>query len=112
MASRIWKLLFLHESSLLFELVETIFNNFAFPKSWKFATIVPLPKVSNIIGPEDLRPISLLPLQDKIVEHLLCTQIDNYLELNGLLTDIQNGFRTKCSTTQTIFDYTMNLIKI
>ena len=44
-ASRIWKLLFLHQSSLLFELVETIFNNFASPKSWKFATVVPLPKV-------------------------------------------------------------------
>ena len=46
------------------------------------------------------------------MEHLLCTQIDNYLELNGLLTDKQNGFRTKRSTTQTILDNTTNLIKI
>ena len=56
---------------LLTHMVESIFNTFEFPQSWKHATVVPLPKVTNIIGPEDLRPISLLPLPGKIVEHLI-----------------------------------------
>ena len=60
-----------------------------------------------MIGPEDLRPISLLPLPGKIVEHLLCTQ---NLEHNNLLTDKQNGFRSKRLTSQTIFDYTTDLL--
>ena len=56
-ASRIWKLLFERIPNLLAHMVETIFNTFVFPQSWKHATVIPLPKVPNITGPEDLRPI-------------------------------------------------------
>ena len=91
-------------------MVETIFSKYIFPQSWKSATVIPLPKVAKIMGPEDLRPISLLPLPGKIVEHLLYGQIDKYLEINNLLTDRQKGFRSKRSTTQTIFDYTTDLL--
>ena len=63
-------------------------------------------------GPEDLRPISLLPLPGKIVEHLLYTQIDSFLERHDLLTDKQNGFRKKRSTIKTIFSFTSDLTQI
>ena len=76
-SSRIWKLLFTDEPLLLYTLVETIFNKYEFPQVWKSATVIPLPKIAKIIGPEDLRPISLLPLPGKIVEHLIYYQIDN-----------------------------------
>ena len=111
-SSRIWKLLFTDEPLLLYTLVETIFNKYEFPQVWKSATVIPLPKIAKIIGPEDLRPISLLPLPGKIVEHLIYYQIDKYLEINNLLTNRQNGFRSKRSTTQTIFDYTTDLFNI
>ena len=61
------------------------------------------------MGPEDLRPISLLPLPGKICEHLIHAQIDSFLERNNLLTKFQNGFRTKRSTALTIFDYLYDL---
>ena len=80
-------------------------------KNWKKATVVPIPKISKPIGPEDLRPISLLPLPGKIFEHLIHSQMDSYLENNNLLTVAQNGFRTKHSTIQTIFDYLSELTK-
>ena len=88
-ASRIWKLLFERIPYLLAHMVETIFNTIVFPQSWKHATVIPLPKVPNITGPEDLRPISLLPLPGKIVEHLIYTQIDQFLETHTLLTNRQ-----------------------
>ena len=109
-SSRIWKLLFERVPFLLTHMVETIFNKFVFPQQWKHATVIPLPKVTNITGPEDLRPISLLPLPGKIVEHLIYTQIDQFLETHALLTDRQNGFRTKRSTVHTIFDFTSELL--
>ena len=111
-ASRIWKLLFTREQNLLNHVIECIFSNFAFPQKWKSATIIPIPKVSKVKGPEDLRPISLLPLPGKIVEHLLYTQIDAFLERHDLLTDKQNGFRTKRSTIKTIFSFTSELTQI
>ena len=111
-SSRIWKILFTDEPLLLYALVETIFSKYEFPQVWKSATVIPLPKVAKIIGPEDLRPISLLPLPGKIVEHLLYFQIDKYPEINNLLTDRQNGLRSNRSTTQTIFDYTTELFNI
>ena len=61
------------------------------------------------MGPEDLRPISLLPLPGKKFEHLIHSQMDSYLENNDLLTKAQNGFRSKHSTIQTIFVYLSDL---
>ena len=46
------------------------------------------------------------------MEHLIYYQIDKYLEINNLLTNRQNGFRSNRSTTQTIFDYTTDLFNI
>ena len=66
-SSRIWKLLFERVPSLLTHMVESIFNTFEFPQRWKHATVIPLQKVTNITGPEDLRPISLLPLPGKLL---------------------------------------------
>ena len=109
-SSRIWKLLFDRVPFVLTRMVDPIFNTCVFPQKWKHATVIPLQKVTNITGPEDLRPISLLPLPGKIVEHLLYTQIDHFLETHALLTDKQNGFRTKRSTVHTIFDFNSDLL--
>ena len=49
-SSRIWKILFTYEPALLLTLVETIFSKFNFPQDWKSATVIPLPKVTKIIG--------------------------------------------------------------
>ena len=111
-ATRIWKTLFLQEPNLLYKMIVTIFNTCIFPNVWKTATIVPIPKVAKIKGPEDLRPISLLPIPGKLLEHLIYSQLDTFLEQNNLLTEFQNGFRTKRSTIQTIFNFTTDIIQI
>ena len=109
-ASRIWKIVFQNMPHLLDNIIKTSIDFNIFPKKWKIATVVPIPKTSKTMGPEDLRPISLLPLPGKIFEHLIYSQIDNFLEQNNLLTKSQNGFRSKHSTIQTVFDFANDLI--
>ena len=108
-ASRIWKMFFQDNPHRLYKIIKTSIDTQTFPKKWKKATVVPIPKVSKPLGPEDLRPISLLPLPGKIFEHLIHSQIDSFLEQNNLLTKSQNGFRSKHSTIQTVFDFTTEL---
>ena len=74
-----------------------------FPKLWRRATIVPIPKVTIPKEVGDLRPIALTSLPGKILERFVHTQIMEHLDTNNLLNDIQNGFRKKHSTTDTIF---------
>ena len=73
------------------------------------ATVVPIPKVANALSTNDLRPISLLPLPGKILEHLIHIPLMQHLERNNMINDLQNGFRPNRSTIQTVFQYTSDL---
>ena len=110
-ASRIWKIVFHNNPNLLSDIINLSIDTGVFPNQWKKATVIPIPKVAKPNGPEDLRPISLLPLPGKIFEHLLHSQIDNHLETNNLITKTQNGFRAKHSTTETVFDFLSGLFE-
>ena len=109
-ASRIWKLLFIRIPDLLYHLVENIFTSYVFPDKWKTATVIPIPKVSKITGPEDLQPISLLSLPWKILEHLLYVQIDElnvqlfllFLTIQQLLLNITTKTMTQSSSILTL----------
>ena len=70
----------------------------SFPQSWKYATVVPIPKGGDKTSVSNLRPISLLPQPGKILEKLLHSQIAKFLETNILLSLNQYGFREKKST--------------
>ena len=70
-----------------------------FPDKWKIASVTPIPKVPNATNPSDLRPISLLPVPGKLLEKIITTKIENYLEDKGFFSDRQNGFRKRKSTS-------------
>ena len=80
-----------------------------FPIGWRKATVVPIPKVPIPKEIGDLRPIALTPLPGKLLERFVHTQIMAHLDNNFLLNEIQNGFRKKHSTTDTIFKFTTEL---
>jgi len=71
-----------------------------FPKLWKIANVIPVPKKKEPSVLEDFRPISLLPLFSKVFERFLASQIIKHLETHKLLTENQSGFRAKhsCAT--------------
>ena len=51
----------------------------------------------------NLRPISLLPVPGKILEHVVHSQISQYIEENEILSIFQHGFRKERSTMSAVF---------
>ena len=75
-----------------------------FPMKWKYSTVIPLSKVTNPKTASDMRPISLLPLPGKILEHIISKRLKNYLDTNMILMVKQYGFRKKKSTLSAIVE--------
>ncbi|UYV72398.1 hypothetical protein LAZ67_9002947, partial [Cordylochernes scorpioides] len=78
-----------------------------YPKVWKHAIIIPIPKKSAK-SPEDLRPISLLPTIGKIYERIILRRLQRYLDNSNFIIPQQFGFRRGHSTTHqliAVMDY-------
>lgn len=72
-----------------------------FPKAWKLAQIIMIPKPGK--DPHETksyRPISLLPVFSKILEKIIYDRIKPIIEKNHLIPDHQFGFRNKHSTIE------------
>ena len=80
-----------------------------FPDSWKHATVTPIPKAGDLSLVTNWRPISILPLIEKLMEKLCNKILVDYLELQGILCDEQFGFRKNRSTSLAIFNYVKHL---
>lgn len=63
------------------------------PKVMKISTVIPVPKISNAIKCSDFRPINMLPALEKILEEIVKNQLELFIEKNGILADVQSGFR-------------------
>ena len=83
----------------------------SFPDEWKKATIVPIEKIPNAPAPSDFRPISLLPLPGKLLERMVSNQMMNYLEVNNLLSEGQEGYRKHRSTIKAVSTFTDDVFK-
>ena len=77
-----------------------------FPSTWKQAKVTPIFKDGDKSDVNNYRPISVLPVLSKIIEHSVHNQLCNYLTVNGLLNSCQSGFRKHHSTTTTLLDVT------
>ncbi|UYV73845.1 hypothetical protein LAZ67_11001116 [Cordylochernes scorpioides] len=78
-----------------------------YPKVWKHAIIIPIPKKSAK-SPEDLRPISLLSTIGKIYERIILRRLQMYLDNSNFIIPQQFGFRRGHSTTHqliAVLDY-------
>jgi hypothetical protein len=95
---------------LLTDVINTSILTSTFPDSWKTAVVRPLPKNSNPAELKEIRPISILPCMSKILERAVCAQLTDYLENNGMLPDVQSGFRKGRSTVTALLDVTDNIL--
>ena len=69
------------------------------PSIWKLATVVPIPKPSkDHTDPINYRPIALTSCVCKTLERMVNDRLVWFLESNGLLANIQCGFRQGRST--------------
>lgn len=69
-----------------------------FPNIWRFANVIPIPKVSNPSLPSHYRPISILPFLSKILERIIHFQLTLFLTRHNILSPFQSGFRLGHST--------------
>ena len=65
------------------------------PNDWKTANIVPVYKKGNRHEVANYRPISLTPIVSKLLEHIIHSNIMNFLEENNILNNYQHGFRKR-----------------
>ena len=83
-------------------IINAPFESCICPDLWKIANVVPLQKEGNKQLVLNLRPVSLLPVQSKIIEKVVHKKIYyEHLQINDLLCKEQGGFREGFSTVST-----------
>jgi hypothetical protein len=82
-----------------------------FPKKWKQAKVIPLPKVKCPTDFSQLRSISILPTLSKVLEKIMEKQIITYLNKNNIIPNVQSGFRTGYSCCTALSKVTDDIIK-
>ena len=85
------------------------------PDEWKVAHITPLFKKGDKTKAENYRPISLTCIVCKLLEHIVHSNVMDFLDSKSFLTPFQHGFRQKRScesqllTTLADFQKSLNL---
>ena len=64
--------------------------------------VIPIHKKGSTKDVNNYRPISLLPTFSKIIEKLIATGLNNFLELHTIIYRKQFGFRSGYSTTHSL----------
>jgi len=66
-----------------------------FPDQPKIANVVPVNKRGDKMDIQNYRPIALLSVFPKLLEKLECNRLRAFTEGNGVLSEAQQGFRTR-----------------
>ncbi|KAI5639343.1 reverse transcriptase (RNA-dependent DNA polymerase) domain-containing protein [Phthorimaea operculella] len=81
-------------------LINTSFNTGEYPDDLKVGLVKPIFKGGpNKTDCSNYRPITMLPIVDKIVEKFVCNQIQDFYQKNNVLSQNQFGFQPKKSTS-------------
>ena len=83
---------------LLTDLFQTSLDQGILPRQWKEANICAIFKKGDKSAPVSYRPVSLTSVVSKVLEHIIHSNIMDHFEQNGILADVQHGFRSKRST--------------
>ena len=83
------------------------------PAEWRDAHITPIYKKGEQYNPANYRPVSLISVVCKLLEHNIVSAVMRHSEENSILTDNQHGFRRgrSCETQllELVEELTMNL---
>lgn len=88
----------------LADIINESISTQVFPSALKIAKVVPIHKKGSKQCIENYRPVSLLPAVSKVIERALYNRMMDYLNVHGILTDHQFGFRPKRSTEMAIYN--------
>ena len=90
---------------LVVDFINMCFMNNVIPSVWRLSIISPIPKSASKDPyiPLNYRGISLLSCMYKMYSAALNSRITSHCELNDLLVDEQNGFRSKRSCQDHVY---------
>lgn len=89
--------------SRLLLILNKVFSEGTIPDVWKTANIIPILKPDkDPTDPKSYRPISLLSCVGKLLEKMVSSRLNWWLESNHLLSDYQSGFRRNRCTTDNL----------
>ena len=87
----------------LLEIFNASFHNGILPHDWKLAIIIPIVKPGKLpTSVDSYRPISLLSCISKLIEKLICSRVNYFIECSSTLSPTQGGFRKRLSTLDQI----------
>ena len=75
-----------------------------YPHLLKHAKVIPVYKTGDETDPCNYRPISLLPVFNRLFEKLMYKRLRSFCEKNDIFFSSQYGFRDNCSTPHAILD--------
>lgn len=98
---------------LFLNILNSLWVNQIIPQSWKTQCVIPVLKQDK--PPEDpnsYRPISLSSCLGKIFENMIKTRLDWFVESNGLIPNVQYGFRKGRSCADSFVSLISDLIQL
>ena len=107
---RLIKIAFPIIGRILLQIINTSIVSETVPDSWKMAVVIPLHKKGDLTAPENFRPITNVPVISKIIEKVVCAQVDSYMNRNNLYSPDQHGFRSGHSTATALISVTDHLL--
>ena len=86
------------------------FKQGIFPFCYKTAKVIPVHKQNDVMEMNNYRPISLLPVLSKMLEKLMYSRLNSFIDSNNFLSDAQYGFRKFKSTELAVLDLTQSIM--
>ena len=96
-------------SQPLANLINHCFTTGTYPDQLKVARVVPIFKKGSPTDPGNYRPISVLPLLNKVFEKVIHTRLRSFLDSKNILNNKQFGFRKGHSTSDALMELSDDL---
>ena len=93
------------------DICNTSFNQGVFPDRNKIAKVIPIHEKVSTKHVNNYRPISLLSIFSKIMEKLMASRLNIFLDLNSIIIPNQFGFRAGFTTTHSLISITETIKK-
>lgn len=104
LSNKILKILLRQDVCNFTRLLNSCIKRGIFPRNWKRAIVVPIPKGDKSKTLGNIRPISLIPAPSKIFERLIYNRVYTYLQGNNLFSAKEAGFRRYYSVHDSLID--------
>ena len=62
------------------------------PDIWKHTNVSPVYKKGDKTNPSNYRPVSLICISCKLLEHIICSNLSQHPKRNNILYPLQHGF--------------------